>query len=131
MNQTNQAIRSYRGDFYTNIKNLPEGEYLTETGYSQSYPWKVIATSPSGKTITLQKVEVATDPEWKPKFIAGGFTARCTNQNEQTHIFVGLSDRLMTVRLKKSRYCGSDKLWGNKGTEFIANGAVEHYDYNF
>ena len=29
----NQAIRSYRGDFYTNIKNLPEGEYLTETGF--------------------------------------------------------------------------------------------------
>ena len=125
----NQAIRSYRGDF--NIKNLPEGEYLTETGYSQSYPWKVIATSPSGKTLTLQKVEVATDPEFKAEFVPGGFAGHCTNQNEQTHIFVGLSDRTKTVRLQKSRYHGSDKLWGSKGTEFIANGAVEFYDYNF
>lgn len=125
-----QEVRSYR-EFTTNLKGLPEGEYMTETGYSQSYPWKVIGKSPSGKTITLQKVKIARDPEWKAEFVKGGFAGHCTNQHAQTWLYDGLEDITMTVRLNKSRYCGSKKLWGNKGTEFIANGAVEHYDYNF
>jgi len=124
-------VRSYE-EFHTNIKGLPEGEYLTETGYSQSYPWKVV-----GKTATTLKVipvNTQKDPEWEPNVLPGGFAGHCTNQSEQTWLYDGVMENIepVTLRLKKSRYCSSDKLWGDKhGREFIANGAVYFYDYNF
>ena len=121
-------IREY-DSFSTNIKNLPEGEYMTETGYSQTYAFKVIKRTAT--TATLQPVKVEKDPEWKPEFVSGGFAGHCTNQHKQTWLYSGLGDDTITVRLIKSRYCESDKLWGSKGREFIANGAEHHYDYNF
>lgn len=125
---TNQPIRAYN-EFTTNIKGLPEGEYLTETMYSDTVAWKVIGRTAT--TMKLQEVEVARDPEWTPNIIPGGFAGHCTNQNEQTWLYAGLSPNTCTVRLVKSRYHGSDKLWGSKGREFIANGARRKYDYNF
>lgn len=125
------TIRAYK-EFNTNIKNLPEGEYLTETGYSQTYAWKVV--NKTATTIKVVPVEVERDPEWKPKFHAGGFAAHCSNQEDQTWLYGGTMDNIepVTLRLKKSRYIGSDKLWGDKnGREFIANGAQHIYDYNF
>jgi hypothetical protein len=125
---TNQTIRAYT-EFTTNIKGLPEGEYLTETLYSDTSAWKVIGRTAT--TLTLQEVEVAQDPEWTPNIIPGGFAGHCTNQNEQTWLYAGLSPNTCTVRLVKSKYHGSDKLWGSKGRTFIANGARRKYDYNF
>jgi hypothetical protein len=110
---------------YTNIKNLPAGKYFTEHGYSQSYPWMVIASTPSGKTLTLAKVDVAPDPEWKPDFIPGGFCAHCTNQSDQTWLFDKV-DRSHTVTIRKTK-----KGWARKGTRFSEDRAVEFYDYNF
>jgi len=124
----NQPIRAYE-EFTTNIIGLPEGEYLTETSYSDQSPYKVVAKTPT--TLTLKKVMVAKNPEWKPEFVPGGFAAHCTNQGEQTWVYEGLLDETVKVRLIKSKFCGSDKLWGAKGATFIANGAVKFYDYNF
>ena len=112
---------------YTNIKNLPlEGNvYFTERGYSQSYPWVVISRSESGKTLTLAKVKVAADPEWKPEFHIGGFAAHCSNQSEQTWLFDEIDYEYTTqIRLTK-------KGWSHKGTRFTEDRAVEFYDYNF
>lgn len=125
------TTRSYE-TFKTNIKGLPEGEYMTQTMHSDAHPWKVVGHSPSGKTLTLQAVKTKPDPEWKPNILQGGFSGHCTNQDAQTWIYAGLSDTTCTVRLRKSRYHGSDKLWASPSAgEFIANGAVERYDYNF
>lgn len=131
---TYQTVRAFN-TFTTNIKGLPEGEYLTETGYSQSYPypypWRVV--SKTAKTMTLVSVKVSKDHEWKPDFEVGGFCAHCTNQSDQTWVYDGEeAGYTKVVRLKKSRYCGSAKLWGDKyGNEFVANGARSFYDYNF
>lgn len=126
---SNKPIRAYT-EFSTNIKGLPEGEYVTETGYSETYAWQVV--SKTAKTMTIRPVRVSSDPEWKPEIIAGGFAGHCTNQSEQTWMFDGFEDFTAVVRLKKSRYYGSDKLWGSaQGSEFIANGARRKHDYNF
>jgi len=109
----------------TNIKNLPAGRYFTEIGYSQSYPWVVIDESASGKTVTVAKVEVAADPDWKPEFYTGGFAAHCANQSEQTWLYAGVNMSVTKkVRLTK-------KGWTSKGTRFVADRAREFYDYNF
>jgi len=124
-----KPIRAF-DTFHTNIDDLPEGDYVTQTGYTDKHPWKVIASTAT--TLTIQEVLTERDPSWKPEIIPGGFAGHCTNQDEQRHRYVGLSDRTAKIRLRKSRYCGSDKLWANPMLgEFIANGAVEFYDYNF
>lgn len=121
-------IRAYT-EFNTNIKGLPEGEYLTETLWSDTVAWKVIGRTAT--TLKLQEVEVQRDPAWQPNILPGGFAGHCTNQNEQTWLYAGLADKTCTVRLVKSRYNGQEKMWGSKGRSFIANGARHKYDYNF
>ena len=82
--------------------------------------------------MTVQLVEVEPNPEWKPNWIAGGFAGHCTNQSDQTWIYKNLSPITTIIRLRKSRYHGSNKLWASKQHgEFVDNGAVEFYDYNF
>jgi hypothetical protein len=127
MNNT-QAIRSFER-FTTNIKGLPEGEYLTETLYSDTEAWKVVGRTAT--TLQLQRVEVERDPAWQPNIVPGGFAGHCTNQNEQTWLYAGLAESECTVRLVKSPYNSREKMWGSKGRRFIANGARRKHDYNF
>lgn len=125
----NKPIRAY-DEFTTNISGLPEGEYLTQTLYSDQSAWKVIGRTET--TLTLQEVLVERDPSWKPEFVPGGFAAHCTNQDDQKWIYAGMGANTTKVRLVKSRYYGSDKLWRSaQAGEFIANGACRKYDYNF
>ncbi len=111
-----------------NVKNAPEGIYFTEHGYSQCYPWIVKKVSPSGKTITLARVETKNDPEWKPNFIPGGFCAHCDNQHQQTWLFDSICPmRTRTIRLNKKGQ------WVHKDVIFTEapKGPYYFYDYNF
>jgi len=136
MNKPNQPILAY-DTFRTNIIGLPHNgdtfehpEYMTHLGYSDTNAYKVVKRT--AKTMTLARVKVTKDPEWTPEFVSGGFAGHCTNQHSQRWVYEGIhSDFTVTVRLRKSRRSGSDKLWGYKGMIFIANGANEFYDYNF
>lgn len=108
---------------HTNIKNLPEGDYFTECGYSQSYVWAVIKRTKH--TVTLARVNSIKDPDWKPDFTPGGFAGHCTNQNDQTWIFQHISKtNTKTIRMTK-------RGWTFKGTLFKEDLAHEFYDYNF
>ena len=107
----------------TNIKNLPEGEYFTEFGYSQSYPWRVLKKTP--KTITLVAVEVERDPDWKPEFTPGGFCAHCNNQQDQTWLYKE-TDPTRTKVIRQTK-----KGWASKGVRFGQDQADYFYDYNF
>ena len=122
-------------EFTTNIKGLPEGKnYFTELGYSQSYTWVEVSRSASGKTVTLARVNVASDPEWKEKmeWHVGGFTANCANQGQQTWLFESIDYKVTRkVRVCKSRYYDRDYAWASNGVEFVENRAREFYDYNF
>lgn len=108
----------------TNIKDLPEGNYFTEIGYSERYPWREV--SRTAKTVTLQKVLVRHDPEWaaKREFIPGGFCGHVPNQSEQTWLYKGLGQS--TMRIFKTK-----RGWGRKGVRFVEGAAHEFYDYNF
>lgn len=108
-----------------NVKNAPEGRYFAETGWSDTHPWIVISSSPSGKTLTVAPVEVEKDPEWKPNFMAGGFSAHCDNQSEQTWLYKGVCPmRRRTIRLGK-------RGWANGTFHETEKGPVRYYDYNF
>jgi hypothetical protein len=108
-----------------NVKNAPEGRYFSETGWSDAYPWVVVSSSPSGKTLTLARVDVERDPEWKPIMIAGGFSAHCENQQEQTWLFKSICPMSRkTIRLGKNGWAGG------KFHE-TPKGPFRFYDYNF
>ena len=107
----------------TNIKNLPEGKYSTEIGYSQSYPWVMIKRT--DKTVTLARVLVDKDPAFVPNIIPGGFAGHCDNQSDQTWLYKGISQReTKTIRLTK-------KGWSHQGVRFWEDVAREFYDWNF
>lgn len=108
----------------TNIKCLPEGRtYFTEIGHSQQYPWVEIKRTEM--TVTLAKVQVKPDPDFKPDFIPGGFCAHCSNQSEQTWLFDKISD-VQTKTIRKTK-----RGWSHGETRFIENRAIEFYDWNF
>lgn len=107
----------------TNIKNLPDGQYFTEIGYSQQYPWVVVKRT--AKTVTLAKVCVKADPEWKPEIAPGGFCGHCTNQHDQTWLF----DKVEATWKKTIRM--TKRGWMSGATRFVEGRAKEFYDYNF
>ena len=115
----------------TNIKNLPldpTNKYFTYVGYTQRYPYKLIALSPSRKTLTLAGLRLEPDPEWHEKiqWVTGGFAGHCPNQSEQTWIYKGINDWNI-VKIRKNK----DGEWRYKGRRFIEDQAVYFYDYNF
>jgi hypothetical protein len=112
-------------EFHTNIKNLPEGEYVTALGYSDTHPFKIIAKTAC--TVEVVAVETETDPEWiaKREFYPGGFFGHTANQNQQTWIFKGLGKRKIRLRRNKKGQLV------NRGERYAENRAVRFYDYNF
>lgn len=107
----------------TNIKNLPDNQnYFTEIGWSQSYPWAELKRT--AKSVTLVKVNVSADPEWKPNILPGGFAGHCTNQSEQTWLYKDMGPSTKVIRMTK-------KGWASQGVRFIEGCASEFYDYNF
>ena len=108
---------------YTNIKSLPEGTYFTEVGYSEYYPW--VEVKRTAKTVTLAKVMVARDPDWKPEITPGGFLGHCSNQSDQTWLFYKVNpDHTTTIRMTK-------RGWARGGVRFVEGWAVEFYEWNF
>jgi hypothetical protein len=108
----------------TNIKNLPEGRtYFTECGWTDRSPW--VQVRRTAKTATLARVNVTPDPDWKPNFHAGGFSAHCSNQGDQTWLFDDIDEgSTVTIRL-------TNRGWKRHNVSFSEGNARRYYDYNF
>jgi hypothetical protein len=104
---------------------LQSGEqvYANKCGYSDVYPYEVVRVV-SAKTIEVRAMNAVRDPNWKPVFHAGGFSAHCSNQNEQRWVYESDTDAPV-IRIRKST-----KGWA-KGTFTISAKPVRFYDYNF
>ena len=74
--------------------------------------------------MTLQKVKVVKDPDWKPEWYAGGFAAHCANQSSQTWLYDGDADYTVKIRMTKNG-------WKKGSCRFDEGRANEFYDYNF
>lgn len=110
----------------SNVKNAPAGRYFREIGYSQSYPWLLVGISPSGKTATVARVRTASDPDWKPEIIPGGFVGHCVNQHDQTWLYAGVDAETVKIRLDKHGK------WVRHGVRFVESDGPDYfYDYNF
>lgn len=101
--------------------------YANHIGYSDVNPFEIVRRV-SDKTIEIRAMDSERDPDWKPKFIPGGFSAHCVNQSEQRwNIQSNPDNPVIRIRLQKSGQ------WKDAhGRRFdLHDSPIRFYDYNF
>ena len=102
---------------------LEVGDHANICHWSDISPVTVVKRT--AKTITVRYDKATLNPEWKPEWEVGGFSAVCTNIAEQKWIIEeDPNGREETFRLRK---CG----WRNKADEKLYPEWKKFYDYNF
>lgn len=132
-------INGIGGDLYVKEKAL-EREYHKELNreievgdgvtmylYSDRKAYTVIAKT--AKTITIQRDKAIRDPGFKPEWVPGGFSAICTNSEDQKWTYERDPNGEI-VRCRWSEKYGRYQT-GSDGSIAIGRGRHEYYDYNF
>jgi hypothetical protein len=102
-------------------------KFANHYGYSDVNPYEVIKVI-SDKTIEIREMSAKRDESVKLEFHVGGFSAHCSNQNQQKwFIDTDVSRPVIRIRLSKSG------VWKDKhGRKFyLDDKPVRFYDYNF
>ncbi len=102
-------------------------KFANHYGYSDVNPYEVVRQI-SDKTIEIRAMNAERDPEYKPEFVVGGFSAMCLNQQEQKWIISSKPDaRVIRIRLRK------DGRWYDAHGDRYTLGVrpIKFYDYNF
>lgn len=102
-------------------------KYANHIGYSDINPYEVIRIV-SDKCLEIREMDALRDESVEMKFIPGGFSAICINQNDQEWIIKSNPENRV-IRIRKSKKKG----WADKhGARFVLdNEPVKFYDYNF
>lgn len=109
--------------FYDWHNELEVGDRAHICHYSDISPVTVVRRT--AKTITVRYDKASRSPNWKPVWEPGGFSAICTNIDEQEWIIEeDENGRLETFRLRQVG-------WRNSAEECLAPGWKKYYDYNF
>ena len=106
-------------------KEMEVGDHCHIKHWSDVSPCTVIKRTKSTITVRYDKAE--RDPNWKPEWIVGGFSAHCTNNEDQEWIISEDPDgRVETFRWRKTRNC-----FMNTAEEKLFPEWMKFYDYNF
>lgn len=100
--------------------------FANRYGYSDVNPFEVVRVV-SDKTLEVREMDAARDTSVELKFHPGGFSAHCSNQNEQKW-FISSNPDNPVVRIRLSK-----KGWRSaSGARFhLSDKPVKFYDYNF
>ena len=91
--------------------------------HSDIVPFEIIKETK--KTITIRQMQF--EKAFKPEYIAGGFSAICTNEVMQEWIITSNeSNLLIKAYLRKDGF-----YWSKYGKHIISDIPVKFYDYNF
>jgi hypothetical protein len=101
--------------------------YANHYGYSDVNPFEVVRIV-SDKTIEVREMNAERDESVKMNFEVGGFSAICTNQNEQKW-FITSDESAPMIRLRLNK----KGEWKDKhGRKFaLSDQPIKFYDYNF
>jgi hypothetical protein len=102
-------------------------QFANQIGYSDITPFEIIATSKSGKQITIRAMRAERDTNWTPEFHAGGFVGNCSNQSEQKWVITS-DDDAMTIKAHKRADGYFYSAWGKHKIEAQPR---RFYDFNF
>lgn len=102
---------------------LEVGDHAHVCHYSDISPVTVVARTP--KTITVRFDKAERDESWKPEWVAGGFSAICTNIDKQRwNITEDPNGKVEVFRMRKVG-------WRNRSDEKLYPEWKKYYDYNF
>lgn len=101
--------------------------YANHYGYSDVNPFEVVRIV-SDKTIEVREMNAERDESVKMNFEVGGFSAICTNQNQQKW-FITSDESAPVVRIRLNK----KGEWKDKhGRKFaLSDQPIKFYDYNF
>jgi hypothetical protein len=92
-------------------------------GYTDIRPFEVI--SKTAKTISIREMEA--EKAFKPEYIAGGFSAICTNEAMQEwKITSNEKNPIIKAYLRKD-----GNYWSKYGKHKLSEVPIKYYDYNF
>jgi hypothetical protein len=108
------------------------GDGATMNLYSDRYAGTIIKVSENGKKVTLQFDKATLDPNFRPDMVAGGFSAHCRNNYEQSYSYERNPDggkKEFSLR-KSGRWIIRGAKDSNREISLSA-GRHAFYDYNF
>lgn len=101
------------------------GDGVTVNLYTDRHAYTVI--SRTAKTLRIQRDKATLSKDYKPEFIPGGFSAHCTNNNDQRYDYERDPDgEIKTAYWSEAKCC-----FQVEGSLMITPGRHEFYDYNF
>ena len=121
-------VRDLECDFNRELnRELKVGDGVTMHLWSDAHACTVIART--AKTLTIQRDKATRSPAFKPEWIPGGFSAICTNSEDQEWSY----ERDPHGAITRCRWSEKRGCWqtGSDGSIRIGRGRHEHYDYNF
>ena len=102
-------------------------KFANKIGYSDIEPFEVVRKV-SDKCLEVREMDAELNPNWKPEFAIGGFSASCINQREQKWLIKSCPTApVIRIRMQKNGQ------WKNPagGRFCLADKPVKFYDYNF
>tara|TARA_R110000744_G_scaffold367657_1_gene477221 strand:- start:42 stop:392 length:351 start_codon:yes stop_codon:yes gene_type:complete len=106
--------------------------FANHHGYSDVHPYEIVRIV-SDKCIEIRAMDTSEN-KTKMNFVAGGFSAHCSNQHAQDYDYTSNPENhVKKIRLNRvSQYC-ADKVWKCKnGARYnISDEPYKYYDYNF
>lgn len=108
-------------------REIEVGDGVTLHFYSDAEAHTVIART--AKTMKIQRDKAVRDPSFKPEWVPGGFSAICTNSEDQKWTYEPDPKGTITV----CHWSEKHGRWqaGSAGSLRVSRGRHEHYDYNF
>jgi hypothetical protein len=114
----------------TIARNKPIKAFANFSGYSDVEPFEVVDVRTENKVV-IRAMKAERAEGWKPDFVSGGFSAHCTNNDDQRNSWSISPDedgRLVTIRWSKAKMqwqsaCGS--------RYYMSDTPSKKYDFNF
>ncbi len=105
-------------------------KYANHMAYTDINPYEVIRVI-SDQTLEIRRMKTEIDPDDKPQFVPGGFSAICTHSG--SHIISSdPNGEILRIRKSKKKRLAANDYWTYKGMKFLlSDKPVHYYDYNF
>lgn len=119
--EQDELERKMREEWY---HEMDVGDHAHICHYSDVSPVTIIKKTASTLTVRHDK---ATEGDWKPEWVVGGFSAVCTNIEDQKWIIEEDPDGYVEVFRWSKRY----NQYRNTAGEKLFPEWMKYYDYNF
>jgi len=101
-------------------------KFANQIGFSDVTPYQIVRRV-SDKTIEVRRMKAELSQNYKPQFVAGGFSAHCVNEREQEWV-IETDESAPVERIRRQK----DGQWKNANGRFVlAVSPAKYYDYNF